>query len=383
MNAYDVIIIGAGSIGTPAAFCLAQEGIKTLVLDSCDSPGQCSNKTAIGGVRATHSDPSKIRLSLRSLEILSTWNEVYGDNIEWNKGGYLFVAYGEKEKKTLKKLLETQKQYGLKINWISEPEVSHIIKGINRENLLGGSYSPDDGSTSPLLTIHAFYRQATRFGADFHFNETVNGIQINNGKVNGVTTNLGTYKSGIIINAAGPWAKKVSNLAGVDIPVIPDSHEAAITEPTTPLLRPLVVDIQPTNHSANFYFYQNQNGQIIFCMTPDPLAWGTEIKSTPDFLPLGGSRLNKILPKLRHLRVYRTWRGLYPMTPDGFPIVGWSNEIEGYLLAVGLCGQGLMLAPGVAELLARLVKGSLDEEDHRILSDFSPNRDYSGHEALK
>jgi hypothetical protein len=56
-------------------------------------------------------------------------------------------------------------------------------------------------------------------------------------------------------------------------------------------------------------------------------------------------------PRLANIRVRRTWRGLYPMTPDGFPIVGWAKEVEGYLLAVGMCGQGLMLGPGLGELL--------------------------------
>jgi len=70
---YDAIIIGAGSVGTPTAFALAQAGVRTLVIDRMPSVGQGSNKHAIGGVRATHSDPAKIRLCMRSIEIMSTW----------------------------------------------------------------------------------------------------------------------------------------------------------------------------------------------------------------------------------------------------------------------------------------------------------------------
>jgi sarcosine oxidase subunit beta len=95
---YDVIIIGAGSIGAPTAFYLAQAGLRVLVIDRESSPGQGSNKTAIGGIRATHSDSAKIRLCLRSLEIFSTWQEIYGDDIEWNQGGYCFVTYRKKRR---------------------------------------------------------------------------------------------------------------------------------------------------------------------------------------------------------------------------------------------------------------------------------------------
>jgi sarcosine oxidase subunit beta len=89
------------------------------------------------------------------------------------------------------------------------------------------------------------------------------------------------------------------------------------------------------------------------------------------------------MPKLRNIRVRRAWRGLYPMTPDGFPIVGWSREIEGYMVAVGMCGQGFMLGPGLGELMARTVLGELEPGDHEVLVDLSPYREFVGQEKLK
>lgn len=78
---YDVVVIGAGSVGTPAAFYLAREGLKVLVIDRLPSPGQGSNKAAIGGVRATHSDPAKIRLGLRTIEILARFEAEFGYDV--------------------------------------------------------------------------------------------------------------------------------------------------------------------------------------------------------------------------------------------------------------------------------------------------------------
>ena len=90
-----------------------------------------------------------------------------------------------------------------------------------------------------------------------------------------------------------------------------------------------------------------------------------------------------LLPRLKNLRVRRTWRGLYPMTPDGSPLVGWSRALEGLLHATGMCGQGLMLAPGVAEVVARLVIGQTTANDRVILKEFSPYREFKEDEALK
>jgi sarcosine oxidase subunit beta len=380
---YDVVIIGAGSVGTPTALSLAELGLRPLVIDCRASAGQGSNKAAIGGIRATHSDPAKIRLCLRSLEIFSTWKECYGDDIEWRKGGYSFVAYREREEKILKDLLAIQKSYGLNIDWLDKDAFLKVIPDLDPNGLVGGTYSPDDGSASPLLAQHAFYTQAKRLGAEFRFNEAVTGIDIAGGRVRGVKTDKGEYGAEVVINAAGAWAAPLAKLVGIDVPVNPDSHEGAITEPVAHFLGPMVVDIRPVADSANYYFYQHATGQIVFCITPSPSIWGKDTRETSDFLPMVARRMVDLMPRLANIRVRRTWRGLYPMTPDGFPIVGWAKQVEGYLLAVGMCGQGYMLGPGLGELLARMVKNNLAESDHEILGILSPYRQFAGQEKLK
>jgi sarcosine oxidase subunit beta len=382
-TSYDAIIIGAGSVGAPAAYAMAEAGLHVLVLDKMPSVGQGSNKTAIGGIRATHSDPAKIRLGLRSIEIFATWQELHGDDIEWYRGGYSFVAYREREEKTLKELLEIQHSYGLNIQWLDKEALLKVIPDLNPHNLRGGTFSPDDGNASPLLAIHAFYAQAQRLGAEFRFGERVGEILVEKGRVCGVRTDKDTYSTQVVVNAAGPWAREVARMVGLDVQVTPDCHEAAITEAVARFLDPMVVDIRPMPGSSNFYFYQHYTGQIVFCITPSPPIQGFDTRETSEFLPMVARRLLEVMPKLKNIRVRRTWRGMYPMTPDGFPIVGWAEEVEGLLLAVGMCGQGFMLGPALGELLARTVSDSLEPEDHQVLEHLSPYRAFAGQEKLK
>jgi sarcosine oxidase subunit beta len=382
-NIYDIIIIGAGSVGVPTAYYLANEGYKILVVDSEASVGQGSNKKAIGGIRATHSDPTKIRLGLRSIEIFSNWERNTGDDIEWTKGGYCFVAYREREEKILKELLQIQHGYGLNVTWLDNKQLLYLVPDFNPDGLLGGTFSPDDGNASPLLAIHSFYIQAVNKGADFIFNEKVISIQEKDGKIVGIRTSGGMYFSNSVINAAGAWARPVSLLLHEDIPVTPDSHESAITEPVSQFLKPLIVDLRPSPGSANYYFYQHCTGQIIFCITPNPSIWGDNIQETSDFLPMVARRIVELMPRLKNIRVRRTWRGLYPMTPDGFPLVGWSQQTQGYLIAAGMCGQGFMLGPSIGELITRMVSVKLSNMDEDTLKQLSPYRTFAEVEMLK
>jgi len=380
---YDVIIVGAGSVGVPAAWAMARSGLKVLVLDRLASPCQGSNKAAIGGIRATHSEPAKIRICLRSLEIASTWRENYGDDVDWRTGGYSFVAYDNREAKILTDLIESQRASGLNIDWHDRETLLEIIPALNCDGLIGGTFSPGDGLCSPLLLGHAMYDQAQRAGVDFRFNETVTGIDVRDGCVHGLTTDKTAYDVPVVINAAGAWANEIGAMVELDHPIRPDSHEGGITEPVAPFLGPMVVDIKPTEHAANCYFFQLATGQIVFALTPTPIVPGFDCRETSGFLPIVAKRMIRLVPRLAGLRVRRTWRGLYPMSPDGSPLVGRSNEIEGYLMAIGLCGHGFMLGPGLGELLDRLVRDDLADEDRLVLDELSPYRSFEGQAALK
>jgi len=382
-NIYDVIIIGAGSIGTPLALALAERKLKTLVLDAAASPGQGQNKCAIGGVRATHSDGSKIKACLRSLEIFSTWQEKHGDDIGWIKGGYLFPVYMEHDEAVLKDLLKVQRGFGLNIDWVGPEKVRELVPGIDGKGLRGGTWASGDGSASPLLSVNAFYRRAVKLGAEFRFNEAVKEILSGNGAVKGVSTAQGRYFSGWVVNAAGAEAAAVSALAGIKVPVNPDCHEAGITEPVERFFGPMVVDIRPGDKSKNYYFYQNREGQIIFCLTPQPPVWGHDRRSTSEFLPEISKRMISLMPNLAGLKVRRTWRGLYPMTPDGFPVVDFPAALKGYVLAVGMCGQGFMLGPGLGEAVAAHIAGAPSAEDKEMLAGFKLERSFTGQEKLK
>jgi sarcosine oxidase subunit beta len=384
---YDAIVIGAGSVGVPTTYFLAKEGYEVLCIDKNFAPGQGQNKAAIGGARATHSDPAKIKICQASLEFFSTWEEKYGTNIGWKKGGYCFPVYGEEDELMLKNILQTQKKFNLKIDWVDADKIKEIIPGINPEGLIGGTFSPDDGQVSPLLTISHVANVSKNLGTTFKFREIVKNLIIKRGKIKGVKTDEREYYSDVVVNASGANASEICKMAGSDISVIPDSHEAGISAPVEKFLDPLVVDLRPGREgkTENFYFGQCHEGQIIFCYTPLVKFEGTDRRQTSEFMPIVARRLVEVIPRLKNIMIRRVWRGLYPMTPDALPIIGKAPNVEGFYLGIGMCGQGFMMGPGAGKNLAKLIATGKPAMDEKIFNTLSPERNFytSKEEALK
>jgi len=384
---FDAIVVGGGSVGVPAAWNLALRGLRVLVLERRPAVGQGDNKAAIGGIRATHSDPAKIVLSSRSLSQMSAWKETHGADVGWKPGGYAFPVYDEALERTLTGLFPIQRRFDLEIDWIDAKAMAGLVPGINPVGLRGGTYSPNDGQLSPLKVPVAFQRAAEGLGAKFAFNEKVVGYTIEGGRIRGVSTEKASYEAPIVVLATGAEAARDGELLGLDIKVTPDSHEAGITAPVAPFLKPLVVDMRPgpEGKTVNFYFGQNDEGQIIFCYTPKELFVGDVRESLSEFLPILAARMISLLPRMRHALVRRVWRGCYPMTPDGVPIVDNVPEVGGLTLAVGMCGQGFMLGPGVGQEVAALAvdgRSSLPDEAHGKIR-WSRNFRAAGTEAWK
>ena len=388
---YDAIVIGAGSVGAPTAYFLSEAALKVLVVDELASSGQGQNKAAIGGVRATHSDPAKIQICLQSVNIFSGWMEKTGTDIGWKKGGYCFPVFREKEEKILKSILPIQKKHGLNINWVDSKGIEKVVPGINKKGLIGGTFSPDDGQVSPLLASESFTNEAMKLGAEFRYRENVIGLLTNGDKGNitlsGVKTTKGEYRADAIVNAAGAHGSSICKMVDLDIPVNPDSHEAGITAPIKSFLNPLVVDIRPgvEGKTANFYFGQNSERAIIFCYTPIKIIPGEDRRSTSEFMPIMARRMVELIPRFKNLTLRRVWRGLYPMTPDGIAVVGKPRRVEGLYLGIGMCGQGSMMGPGVGYNLAHLITKGSPAIERDVFNLLSPDRYfYRGKkEALK
>ena len=216
---------------------------------------------------------------------------------------------------------------------------------------------------------------------EFKFKEIVKNFSIEHNKIKSIITNKDEYETTWVINAAGISASKIGSLVELDLPIYPELHKAGITESVRSsehFTKPLVVDIRSVPDCNNFYFFQNQKGQIEFTISPTHKTPGYD-----DIEPIFSERIEMLRPDFKTLKILRKRAGAYPMTPDGIPIVGTVDSIEGFINAVGLCGQGFMLGPGVGQLISKIITNKLTETDKEVLEGLSLNRDFNQPEALK
>eukprot|EP00392_Amoebophrya_sp_AT5.2_P005650 g5659.t1 len=421
-EAFDVIILGAGAIGLPTALALKDHFARVLVLDGFASAGQGDNKRALGGVRATFGNPGKIMVGKESVNIFRNWKKNTGDDIDWKDGGYLFPFYTAHDEQKLVKLLPTQRRCGLEIGYVSKEKVQELVPDIESAGLRGGVYSPQDGQATPYLASASMMRLARAKGVDFRFKHTVvsfllgsNGRETTecdesraeNKRVTGVvafdqtTGRLRKFRASLkVVNCLGASCNEVVSTLGHTLPLIVDSHDAAVTSPVVfdaeqqqeqatsrspQKIRPLVVDIRNFAGSSCFYFYQNLRNQLVLSNAPYPAVTGFDTDETAHFLPQLAQRLLALLPACgEKILVRRVWRGLYANTADGNPLVGEDAYYTGLMHACGMGGQGFMLGPGVGSLLARVLTGRKTVEDEACLEEFNPGRKMDGAaEALR
>jgi sarcosine oxidase subunit beta len=374
-NISDVIIIGGGIVGAATGYYLARKGLKVNLLEkrflTAGSTGRC-----IGGIRQQFSTELSIRVAMESMKKFALMRDELGLDVEFHQGGYLFLAHSEEKKQTYLKLIEIQRAMALAVDYINVADIEKLVPGIDTTDLLGGAYCPTDAQANPFLVVDGYAKEIKKKGNVFPFTE-VTGIQVNNGKISLVSTSTNaTYSAPIVVNAAGPYARDVALLAGIDLPIYPERHEAMITEQIERFFDMMIVDYRPDG----CYFNQKwEKGSVIGCYTPVPNVPGLDLGASFEFAKEMGRRMARLIPRLRDVKIIRQWSGSYEMTPDGNPILD-ESDIEGFWIAGGMCGHGFMLGPEIGYLAAEYITEGKPPYD---IAEFALTRDFGSKEVMK
>lgn len=347
----DIVIIGGGVMGASAAYHLAHSGVKNIVLLEKEAffgtgaTGRCA-----GGVRYQFSTEVNIKLSLESLPMLERFTEEIGQDIDYRPCGYLMIATNEKDATRFKHNVELQNSLGVQTQFLTGDEVRAQVPQMNFDDAIAGTFHHKDGLVDPNGVVAGYVSAAQKMGVHAITNAEVTGIRIRNNKVSAVETNHGLIETAMLLNAAGPWAGLIGQMAGVHIPILPLRRQMFTTNALKeiPANFPFVIDF-----GQSLYFHREGDGLLIgMSNQKEKPGFDQSVDEVFEFENLEAAIAR--MPLLEHASRASHWAGLYEVTPDAHPIFG-GCDVEGFLICTGFSGHGFMHGPVAGKLMSEYI----------------------------
>ena len=346
----EVVIIGGGVIGVSIAYHLALKKAGRIILFEKGQLGEGSTSRCVGGIRTQFSTEINIRFSLESLKTFEQFEEEFGISPEFRRIGYLFLATTEEEMEVFKQNINLQKKFDIPVELIHTDEIKTRWPYLKTDDLLGGTFCPLDGYAGPSEVLSGFAIGAKRAGVKIYEGVEVKGISLAKGMMMGVKTKDEEIATPVVVNAAGPYATSVGEMAGIQIPVKPLRRQIFITAPFHLTDRPIPLTI---DFHRGWYFRQEVDGLLL----SGPLDQEPSFNTNIDYEAMAETSENTMyrVPALEKARIARGWAGLYEISPDNHAILGRVPEVEGLILANGFSGHGFQHSPAVGKVIAELI----------------------------
>jgi sarcosine oxidase subunit beta len=352
-NTADVVIIGGGIMGCAAAYYLAKGGCSVIVLEKENSIGSGGSARNGGGVRQSGRDPRELPIAMYGIKnIWPGLSEELGVDVEYCQKGNLRLGKTEAHLKILENLTQKAVSCGLDVQMISGSAAREINPWLSPE-VLGASWCPSDGHANPLMTTLAFYRRARQLGVRFISGETVREIKKIKGSARAAAAESGLYEGKTIIVAAGLGSRPLLNTVGLDVPLQPVLLETLVTEAVAAMFPQML-----GTAAADFYGHQSlRHGSFVFGITS-----GYEFFARAGF-PASSSgaasaacrSILSYFPVLADLKIIRSWAGWIDDCADHVPVISFTPEVPGLLIACGFSGHGFGIGPAVGKLLSEMV----------------------------
>ncbi len=347
----DIVIIGGGVMGASTAYHLAARGQKNiLLLEKEEFFGQGATGRCAGGVRYQFSTEINVRLSLESLPMLDRFKDEIGQEVNYQKCGYLFVLTKPEDVEYFHRNVELQHKLGVQTEWLSGDEVRKRVPRMRFEDALAGTFNPKDGLVDPNSVVMGYVAAAQRMGVSSLNNVEVTGLKVAGSKVTGVETTQGLISAPIVVNAAGPWAGLIGKMAGVHIPLTPLRRQMLTTTPLPELPTdfPFVIDF-----AQSLYFHREGDGLLTGMSNPNETP-GFDQNVDEAFELVNLEAATARMPLLEKAGLVSHWAGLYEVTPDAHPVYG-KTPVEGFYVVAGFSGHGFMHGPVSGKLMAEYI----------------------------
>ena len=351
----DVIVIGAGVQGSSLAFHLASRGASVIVVERATVAAGATGRSS-GLVRVYYDLLAEAKLTWVAQAWFREWGERVGGECGFTRTGFLWIepsGLGERVRANS----ASHRAMGMDSTVIEADEIRQLAPAFAVGDEIA-AWEPESGYADPSMTATSFMAAARAKGARLVQGAEVTAIHAAGGRVTGLDTTKGAYDAPVIVNAAGGWARRVGELAGLDLPIRIWRHDVGYLGVPASVPRPIPVVIDNGN---GMYFRPEGSELVLIGLEDDNQVGGSPDRDTGDtraeFHDHAAERIIRRVPGLVEGTFRASHSGQDGLTPDQRPILGPAGPTApgGLFLDCGHSGTGFKTAPAVGLGMAELI----------------------------
>jgi sarcosine oxidase, subunit beta len=357
-----IVVVGAGAAGLSTALHLAEMGFGRVVVLEQRHVAAGSSALSVGMFTRAYLDRLNIEMRVWALNYVDRF--VQAGELTLLRNGYLRLARDAAGLAQLEAAARLERDLSVPDAQVLSPaEITAIVPDLRVDELAGALWLPTDGYLDGAALCGVYLEQATQRGVRYVGHARVNSVTRRGSTVQ-LHTTRGLFEADAVVNAAGAWANQVAALLGSSLPVVPQRHQAAVLQLREPpdYIMPNVMDYVPGGSRPRGVYFRYENARQLVAGVhtnevedtgaddPEDFRHGIDGRFQEEL----GSMILELLPGLDDIGVSSGWAGLYPMSPDGWPILGATDDPSVFVCA-GLGGVGINLSPVAGRLVAETI----------------------------
>ncbi|SLN50002.1 4-methylaminobutanoate oxidase (formaldehyde-forming) [Roseovarius litorisediminis] len=356
------VIIGGGIIGCSTAYHLAKLGWTDTVLLERKKLTSGTTFHAAGLVGQLRSNANITQLLGYSVDLYSKLEEETGLGTGWKMNGGLRLACNEERWTEVKRQATTAHSFGLEMELLTPSEALELWPLMDISDLVGAAFMPTDGQANPSDITQALAKGARMAGASIFEDTKVTDLEVENGRIKAVITDLGRIECEKVIVCAGQWTRSFAKRFGVNVPLVSMEHQYMLTEPMG------VPGNLPTLRDPDrlCYYKEEVGGLVMGGYEPNPIPWAVDGIPEGFHYSLLGSNFDHFeqimeqalgrVPGLQTAGIKTLTNGPESFTPDGNFIIGEAPELKNFFVGAGFNAFGIASGGGAGMVLAEWAK---------------------------
>jgi len=365
MDAFDVVVIGAGVHGAAAAFHLAARGVRSVVLDPRGPAGGPTGRSS-AICRAYYTNSFLAGAAAESIAMFRDFEAHTGRGSGFRETG-LLVLHPAEDEEVVRATVPRLNEQGIPTDLLEPADVLAEWPAFDLEGIAVAAFERDAGYADPVLSTQGLLERARELGADLRLGAAAASIERRGNGWQVETGDGDVLAAERVLIAAGPWTRGLASQVGADLPLTVERHIVATFAWGDDVRVPAHGDL------PNGYYFRPE-GDELFLMGPlhpeppaDPDDYDERLGENEGHA-LGAAAVRRV-PGLERATARGGWASLYDVSPDWQPVIG--EIAEGVFVDAGTSGHGFKLAPALGRHVADLVVGSGTDPG---LEQFHPRR---------